>query len=376
MDIAVLAGGRSPEHDVSLRSAAQVLQHLDRARWRVWPVYLDRDGGWWPRREPLGADVVWRPADGSCDGPMRPGAALDHLLERAALRAVFPVLHGPFGEDGTIQGMLALHDLPCVGSGAAASAVAMDKLRTRAALAQADVPMPRAYESRRPLAAANAKLEFAALSAAVGAPAFVKADLSGSTVGVRRVGSAVELAKFCEEFSATFRRWHAEEELVGEEITVAVLGNTGDDLEALPAIGIYPRNADYFTHEAKYTPGATEEVIPPRGLSNLQLEEVAELGKRCHIALVCDGMSRTDMIVTEAGPRVLEVNTIPGMTAESLLPQAARAAGYSFTQLLDRLLDLAIDRAGPRARPPAPVRIVRPEVRSALADALERPEAN
>ncbi|MCR9246815.1 MAG: hypothetical protein NXI31_17415 [bacterium] len=353
MDIAVLAGGRSPEYDVSLRSAAQVLRHLDRSRWRVWPVHLDRDGGWWPRREPLAEGADWDPNDGTCDGPLRPGRALDNLLERAAIGAVFPVLHGPFGEDGSVQGMLALHDLPCVGPDHAASAVALDKLRARAALAAVDVPMPRAYVSHMALADCNPRIEFAALEATIGSPAFVKADKSGSTVGVREIATAAELGAFCEEFRATFRRWYAEEHLIGEEITVGVLGNTGGELEVLPAIGIYPRDADYFTHEAKYTPGATDEVIPPRGLSHLQLAEVGELAKRCHQALVCDGMSRTDMIVTEDGPKVLEVNTIPGLTAESLLPQAAGAAGYSFRQLLNRLLDLALEHDGVAAKPAA-----------------------
>ena len=345
MDIAVLAGGRSPEHDISLASTRQVLAHLDRRRWRVWPVYLDRDGTFWPSSEALPTGVEW-PGDRDTLGPMRPGAALDWLIDRAGVELVLPVLHGPYGEDGTVQGMLALYDLPCVGSGAAASAVAMDKLRTREALQAAGLPMPRAYVPDEMLDRAEAEQEFAAMAAAVGAPAFVKADASGSRVGVQRVSDAAGLAAFFEEFGRTFRRWYAEEEVRGEEITVGVLGNTGDELQALPAIGIYPKSDAFFTHEAKYTPGATAEEIPPRGLSPLQLEEVAELALRSHRALVCDGMSRTDMIVTADGPRVLEVNTIPGLTATSLLPQAAAAAGYSFTQLLDRLLELALRRAG------------------------------
>ena len=112
MDVAVLAGGRSPEHDVSLASTAQVLQHLDRARWRVWPVYLDRAGAWWPRKTPLPAGEIWNPGDrAQAVGAMRPGAAVDWLQSHAKVAVVLPVLHGPFGEDGTVQGMLALHDL-------------------------------------------------------------------------------------------------------------------------------------------------------------------------------------------------------------------------------------------------------------------------
>src|SRR5882672_1964772 len=175
MDVALFAGGRSPEHDVSLASAQQVLHHLDRARWRVWPVFLDRDGGFWPQRQPLAAGEPWRPGDRqSAHGPLRPGAALDWLLDAAAVQVVLPVLHGPFGEDGTVQGLLELYDLPCVGSGCAASAQAMDKIRTRHSLAAAGVPLARAYVPDSPLLTADAHEEIEALARIVGLPCFVK----------------------------------------------------------------------------------------------------------------------------------------------------------------------------------------------------------
>lgn len=351
MDVAVLAGGRSPEHDVSLASAAQVLQYLDRRRYRVWPVYLDKDGGWWPARAPLEAGQEWRRRDpAAARGPLRPGAALDALLAAAPVAVVLPILHGPFGEDGTVQGLLELYDLPFVGSGCAASAVAMDKLRTRQALQAAGVALAPAYEPSIPLARAEPVAEFAAMQAAVGTPAFVKVDASGSTVGVQRVTTVAELAAFFDQFRGRFRRWFAEAALVGEEITVPVLGNTGMSLQALPPVGIYPRCASWFTHEAKYRPGATEETVPPRGWQPTQIAAVQALAIRCHEALVCDGMSRTDMIVTASGPVVLETNTIPGLTRTSLLPQAAAAAGLAFPALLDRLIEHALERAGAAAR--------------------------
>ena len=357
MDVAVLVGGRSPEHDVSLASAAQVLQHLDRDRWRVWPVLLDRDGSWWPARAPVAAGQPFSPRDRrGLLGPLRPGAALDHLLDRAGVGVVFPVLHGPFGEDGTVQGMLELCDVPFVGSGCAASAVAMDKLRTREVFAAAGVPLADAYVPRRPLGAeVDVASEYAAMCAAIGTPAFVKVDASGSTVGVNRVTSEAELGAFLGRFRGRFRRWFGERAIAGEEITVAVLGNSGERLQALPPVGIYPVVASWFTHDAKYTPGATEEVVPPRGLDSQQVAAVQALAIRCHEALVCDGMSRTDMIVTDDGPVVLETNTLPGMTSNSLLPRAAAAAGLTFPRLLDRLLSLALARhAGGTARTAAP----------------------
>jgi len=275
---------------------------------------------------------------------MRPGAAIDWLLDHAGIKVVFPMLHGPFGEDGTVQGLLELSGLPFVGSGCGASAVAMDKLRTRQVYRSAGIAMANAYEPTLPFDQVAAAEEYAAMHQAIGSPAFVKVDASGSTVGVARVTCEAELNDFLLSFRGRFRRWYAEQAVVGEEITVAVLGNTGRNPQALPPVGIYPVDDDWFTNDAKYRPGATEEIIPPRGLSAAMLAVVRQLAVRCHELLVCDGLSRTDMIVTTTGPIVLETNTIPGMTSNSLYPRAAAAAGITFPALLDRLLELALER--------------------------------
>ncbi|MCK5943507.1 MAG: D-alanine--D-alanine ligase [Planctomycetes bacterium] len=344
MDVAVLVGGCSPEHDISLASASQVLTHLDRERWRVWPVLLERDGGWRPRAAPLRPGDRWLASDRDALRPtMRPGAALDWLLDHAGVGLVFPVLHGPFGEDGTVQGMLELTGVPFVGSGCAASAVAMDKLRTREVFAAAGVPIATAYVPGLVSAPADPAAHFAAMREAVGTPAFAKIDVSGSTVGVHRITCEDDLAAFLREHGDHCRRWLVEQGVRGEEITVPVLGNSGAELEALPPVGIYPVDDEWFTHDAKYRPGATEEVVPPRGLSAAGVEQVQRLALRCHELLVCDGMSRTDMIITADGPVVLETNTIPGLTSTSLLPRAAAAAGLDFPRLLDRLLELGLE---------------------------------
>lgn len=345
MDVAVLVGGCSPEHDVSLASASQVLQHLDRSRWRVWPVLLARDGTWLPVRQPLRVGETWSATDRDRMMPaMRPGRAIDWLLDEANIRVAFPVLHGPFGEDGTVQGLLELSGIPFVGSGCAASAVAMDKLRTRQVYRAAGIAIADSYEPTLPFDQVEGKAEFAAMQRTIGTPAYAKVDASGSTVGVQRIATETDMVKFLDTFRHRFRRWFAEQGVVGEEITVAVLGNTGRNPRALPPIGIYPVDDDWFTHDAKYRPGATEEIIPPRGLSAAMLKEVQQIAVRCHQLLVCDGLSRTDMIVTEAGPIVLETNTIPGLTSNSLFPRAAAAAGMSFPALMDRLLELALER--------------------------------
>lgn len=343
--VAVLAGGCSPEHDVSLRSAMQVLKHLDRTRFVPWPVHLDQQGLWWVARQPLAPGQL---PDAACRSEgmraLRPGAAVEFLLEHAAVQIVFPVLHGESGEDGTVQGMLELHGVPFVGSGCAASAVAMDKIRTRECFAFRGIPMARCHLPERPLATADAKAEAIAIGRTVGFPCFLKVALSGSSIGVMRCTTQADVVAFVEQQRHRRGRFIAEAQAVGEEITVPILGNSGGELEALPPVGIYPRRGDFFTHEAKYADGGSDEIVPPRGLTPAQILDVQQLGRRCHEALDCDGLSRTDMIMTAQGPIVLETNTIPGLTEASLLPKAARAHGLTFPALLTRLLEYGLQR--------------------------------
>lgn len=262
------------------------------------------------------------------------------------MQLVLPILHGPYGEDGTVQGMLELYDLPFVGSGCAASAVAMDKMLTRHVLAASNVPLAAAYSSSQQLGSSDLATAFASMSATVGLPAFVKIPCSGSSRGVQRITTFAQFEQFASEWGGHSRRWFAEASVVGEEITVAVLGNQGQLLQALPPVGIYPKFAAHFDERAKYEKGACDEIVPPRGLSTENIELAKQIAIRCHQALGCDGMSRTDMIWSKDGPIVLEVNTIPGLTEMSLLPKAAAAAGYSFAGLLDHLLELSLLRQG------------------------------
>lgn len=348
LDLAVLGGGRSAEHDVSLRSCSAVLRALDRRRWRPWPVYLAKDGSWHVATAALASGEPVPELGPHLGRAQRPGVALGELLDRG-IRVVFPALHGRAGEDGSLQGMLELHDLPFVGSGTAASAVGMDKLRTRECLRAHGVPMAECVTG--PLDGADVDREVERIVDALGLPCFVKTDLSGSSFGVERCTDRAGLAAFFGRERG--RRYVAERPLRGEEISVPVLGNSGDELEALPPVGIYPQLDDWFTPTAKYASGGALELIPPRGLDAAGIAEVQALAKRCHLALGCDGVSRTDMIVTADGPRVLELNTLPGLTEASLLPKCAAAAGIAFPALLDRLLDAALARGrAPQRRAP------------------------
>ncbi len=344
--VAVLAGGRSPEHDVSVRSATQVVNHLDPTKWRVWPIYLDRGGIWWIPDEPWRASREQQLFDTSNSLALRPGAAVEHLLESCGVEIVFPALHGRYGEDGTVQGMLDLHDLPYVGCGTAASAVAMDKVRTRECLAMHGIPLAPAYLPETPLGQVDPGIEAERIGEAVGYPCFLKVDLSGSSVGVAKVTGPDEAQAFLAAEHENGRRYLAEGQVFGEEITVPVIGNSGESLVPLPVVGIYPVDDSYFTHAAKYDVGMCEEIIPPRGLSSAQQGQAQALALRCHQALQCDGLSRTDMIWTADAAVVLEVNTMPGMTDASLLPRSAQSYGWTSGELLDQLLELALSRAG------------------------------
>ncbi len=345
MDVAVLAGGCSPEHPISLNSGRQVVAHLDHQRYRAWPVLLDQSGYWWVPDRPVNADQA-AGAFVAKGQRLRPGAAMDYLLEQVQVQMVMPILHGPMGEDGTIQGMLELYGLPYTGSGCAASAVCMDKLRTRETLRYHSIAMPEAYMSPNALDQANPEHEARAIASTVGFPCFLKVDDSGSSLGVQRASNTEDVQRFLQECRGMGRRFLAEGQVAGEEITVAVLGNAGGPLQALTPVGIYPQQDDYFTNAAKYDPSVCEETAPPRGMSSVQIEEVQEIALRCHQILQCDGFSRTDMIISPLGPLVLEVNTIPGLTQASLLPKAAQADGLSLTALLDRFVQMALQRHG------------------------------
>jgi D-alanine-D-alanine ligase len=343
IDVTVLAGCISPEHDISLQSGGQVLANLDRTRYRLWPVHLQRDG-MWAVPEVSVADASHEIGDTFPTRglhPMLPGQALGYLFEKGATDVVFPLLHGPFGEDGTVQGMLDLHGVRYVGSGCAASATAMDKVRTRECLTAVGVPMSDAYLGM-PVHSAEPAVEAACIADNIGFPCFLKTDQSGSSLGVALAKSEEDVVSFLREAKSLGRRFLAEELVQGEEISVPVIGNSGYGVEALPPIGIYPIEGEFFDYAGKYDPAKCEEIVPPRGLDAEAIERVQALAITCHEALQCDGLSRTDMIVTNDGPVVLEVNTMPGFTAASLFPKSAAAHGISYSELLDRLIDLSL----------------------------------
>ena len=344
--VAVLMGGVSSEHDVSICSGLNVLDALDLDRYQGVPVYLGRDGSWsFGERPPLPSlETAATPATASA-GPARQDSGVDAgVLERLVGRTdadlVFIALHGPGGEDGTIQSICRLAGVPFTGSGVLASALAMDKSVSKRLLVAAGVPMAR----DELVGAGTARLEIKQRAATIGYPCVVKPVAGGSSFATSVVENEAQLMPAVEVSIGASGRTMIEEFLTGIEVTCGVLGGGLEPAEALPVTEIAPDDDGFFDFRAKYTAGACSEITPARVDSEMTAR-IQDLAVLAHTTLGCEGCSRSDFIVTSRGPIMLELNTIPGMTETSLLPQGAAAAGIDFAGLVDRLLESA------RARP-------------------------
>lgn len=301
--VVVLKGGRSAEREVSLNTGEQVANALASSGHEV--VEIDA------------AD------EGFIEG-----------IRAAAPDAVFICLHGRFGEDGTVQGLLELLDIPYVGSGVLASALAMDKVMSKHVFAFAGIASPD-YVALR----AGEPYDVESITRALGPKTVVKPANEGSAIGVTIAHDAGELPGAIEEAFRFDTSVLVEQFVAGPEITVGVLGNS--DLQALPTLEIVPEH-EFYDYESKYVPGMSRHIIPARVAEETRAE-CQRLAIEAHRVLGCRGMSRSDTIVAADGMvYLLETNTIPGMTRTSLLPDAARAAGIEFPELCDRLVKLAL----------------------------------
>jgi D-alanine-D-alanine ligase len=370
--VAVLMGGPSPERDVSLHSGDQVIRALDRDRYDVLPVEITREGQWLPRPDPLRlgapgsseADAPAVPASppgasavpAADPGPPDAGVALtigprriDEVVGEGAVDVAFIALHGPYGEDGTVQGLLELLGIPYTGSGVLASALAMDKLRSRQVLQANGIPVP-AYAA---VDGAHWPRDRAAVAARVtrdlGYPCVVKPNAVGSSIGVTIVRDEPHLPDAVECALEYGDLVLVEEYLRGTELTCAVLEEPDTGLpRALPLIEIVPKR-EFFDYSAKYEPGNSEEICPARVPARVA-RKAQEIALRVHRILGCEGFSRVDLFLSQGNIIVLEGNTIPGMTAGSLIPLAARTAGIAFPELCSRVIAAALRRDRVRRR--------------------------
>ncbi len=345
--VAVLFGGRSGEHEVSLVSASSVILHLDPEKYEVIPVGITKEGRWVAGPQSLQLLKSGRaPEESNALIKPEPFAQASGGDALGKIDVVFPVLHGPFGEDGTVQGFLELTGIPYVGAGVLGSAVCMDKVMQKKVL-EAEGFRTTPYEwfwasewSERKDEIMN---EFG-----LAYPLFVKPANMGSSVGITKVKDARGLSSAVEAAKRYDRKIIVEQGIVdGREIEVAVLGNQ-KPRASVPG-EIFPSN-EFYDYDAKYVDGKSRAEIPA-ALSEEKTAELRSAAVRAFRALSCEGMARVDFLLAADGTAYLnEVNTIPGFTAISMYPKLWEASGVGYGELLDELISLARERSEARKR--------------------------
>lgn len=338
--VGILFGGQSGEHEVSLASAASVLRALDAERFEGVPIGISREGRWIVEGDPmalLGSGGPL-PREDPRD-PLGMGAAARRLQ---ALDVAFPVLHGPFGEDGTVQGLLELLDVPYVGAGVAASAVGMDKVLMKRAFRDAGLPVVASTVVLRADWEADPAGVARSVRSAVGLPCFVKPANLGSSVGVAKCRTPGELEAGLAAAGGHDRKIVAERAVDCREIEVSVLGN--DRPEVSVAGEIVPKR-DWYDYEAKYTDGMCDVKIPAP-LDSAQVAAVRRIALEAYRAIDCAGMARVDFFLDRCDGTVWlnEINTIPGFTVTSVYPKLWEASGVPYSALVARLIALALER--------------------------------
>ena len=348
--VAVLFGGKSAEHEVSLRSARNVIKMIDRDRYDVLAIGIDKQGQWFvgdeahlltDEQDPslvklnrASNDLVVRP--GSTEAPLAPlegdlGGPID---------VVFPVLHGPYGEDGALQGLLKLAGIPFVGAGVLGSAVGMDKDVMKRLLRDADIPnadFVTIRDHERPI-------DYDAIAARLGTPMFVKPANLGSSVGVHKVRNAAEFEAALDDAFTWDHKLVVEETIVGREVECSVLGNEEPRASVVGEI-VTQGGHDFYSYDAKYIDEKGAQLNIPADLDPQIAEHVRAISLRVYQVLDCAGLARVDSFVTPDGEIfVNEINTLPGFTNISMYTKLWEATGMSQTELIDELLRLALER--------------------------------
>lgn len=350
--IGLIFGGKSGEHEVSLKSAKEVMENLDKDKYDIVPIAITKKGNWLvgtksqaylelnsPMAEKAGG-VSLEHSQGLVSTEKR-GMLIDFSESNLAddkIDLVFPIGHGAYIEDGKIQGMLEMLGMPYLFSGTLASALAMNKQKTKLVAKNAGLKVAKEIILRE-----NKKYSVDKIIKKLGLPIVIKPIESGSSVGMsicREENQLEGAIKKAFEYSSEIM---LEQFIRGRELTVTVMGN--DPPKALPVVEIIPKVSDFFSYEAKYQAGGSEEICPADIPEEIR-KKVQRYAIKIFKALDCNDLARADFIWNEATGKIyfLEINTIPGMTAASLAPKAAKAAGLTFPQFLDKLIKLGIER--------------------------------
>ncbi len=346
--VGILFGGRSAEHEVSLQSAKNVAEAIDRDKYDVALIGIDKSGRWLlPNQSQFLLDAadpkriaLNRQNEESVALVPQSGGELTDLTAGGAhssIGVVFPILHGPFGEDGTVQGLLKLAGVPFVGAGVLGSAVGMDKDVMKRLLRDAGIPIGRFLVLKR-----GDALDFDALASELGLPFFVKPANLGSSVGVHKVTDRQSFDQAVEDAFGYDMKVLAEEFINGRELECAVLGNQNPQASV---VGEIVPSHDFYSYEAKYIDEHGAALKIPADIPDALSDEIRDLSIRTFKALECEGLGRVDCFLKRDGGLIVnEINTIPGFTKISMYPSLWEASGVSYPELINRLIELAIER--------------------------------
>ncbi len=349
--LGVIFGGQSSEHEVSLMSAASILENLDPSRYQVHKVGITKEGRWLLYNGPVSGlkDGTWQrdavPAFLSPDPSVHGLVVLEGDTARTiGLDCVFPALHGKNGEDGSIQGLFSLSGVPYVGCGVLSSAVCMDKAVTHTLLSAANIRQAHYlwfYTHRYHAAPETVRNK---IEARLNFPVFVKPANAGSSVGVSKVESPDGLDEAIRKAAREDGKVIVEEGIAGQEVECAVLGSRNGAQASI--VGEIGASAQFYDYDDKYVNGTSQLFIPAR-LEDSVAQEIRETALRAYRLLGCTGLARVDFFVTQEGSQVVlnEINTLPGFTSISMYPKLWMAGGYTYGELLDRLIALALEEA-------------------------------
>lgn len=316
--VGVLFGGQSEEHEVSIRSAQSVIEHLNRDKYEVYPIKIEKSGTWFFKDFQVSPEKIF----------------FSPCVLKKNFDVIFPVLHGPYGEDGTVQGLVELAHLPYVGPDHLSSAMCMDKGVMKDMLNGAGLPTPKSLSLQ--------SFDVEKILDTFVFPLFVKPARLGSSVGISKVYSEEELLPALEESFKYDERIVIEEGIEGQELEISILGNL-DPRASLPG-EIIPTH-DFYSYEAKYLDENGARFILPAKISPEKTKEIQELAIKAYKTMRCEGMARVDFFMEKGGNLLInELNTIPGFTSISLYPKLWEVSGLSYPDLLCELIDLAIQR--------------------------------
>ena len=363
INIGVIFGGRSGEHEVSLMSARSVLSVLDTAKFNIFEIGITHEGAWLTGKDVLSAfennsfktlhSAVILP-EPQQKAMLYTSSAEGHLSPVARLDVIFPVLHGTFGEDGTLQGMLELADVAYIGAGVLGSSVGMDKILFKDVMKANNIPVANSVTATRSEIQSSMEKVISRIESSLTYPIFIKPANLGSSVGITKCRTKSDLFEGLMEAAQYDRRILIEQGINGREIEVSVLGN--DDPRASIAGEIRPCD-DFYSYNAKYIDGDSELLIPAP-IDEATMTQVREIAVRAYKAIDCAGMARVDFLLDRDTNQLYlnEVNTIPGFTKISMYPKLWEATGLAYPALVQQLIDLAVSRKADRD---ATVRIYR-----------------